>query len=128
MGGIKGQQWGIWNPSAPHANDTHPDEMNYDSLSDSEIEVVPALSPEQGNSISGGESSSGPMTPTRVSKRRFFEDEMDEGFRVEATGRTMKLPKRRKYFGAQNREDGFQGWEYKMEIPVGGGEVEMGGI
>ncbi len=124
MGGLKGQQWGIWNPSASQSSNTPSDDTS--SLSGLETEDFAVSSPGVGNSMSGV--SPGPMTPSRVNKRRFLEDEMDDGFRVEVNGRTMKLPKRRKFCGVQGREDGFQGWEYKLQIPVGGREIEMGGI
>ncbi|PVH70457.1 hypothetical protein DL98DRAFT_472666 [Cadophora sp. DSE1049] len=137
VGGMAGQQWGIYNPGGTSG------EMDEDSSSASEDEV-PFLS-SQGSTISSS-SIDDAITPGG-NKRRFFEDEephllnsplnFGSGSSMSMGDRVLAVPRRKKIFGQENFNVGGSGagvgredvdFEDAEFLDYGlAGEVEMSG-
>lgn len=94
VGGLAQQQWGIYNPGGSYQSHTNVYEEEMD-----ETDEVPFLS-SQGSTIS----TASVNTPTRENKRRFFEEDEDEGederkdySSREFGERKLAAPKRKKW-------------------------------
>jgi hypothetical protein len=145
VGGLAGQQWGIYNPSCKYNEEVMDDDEEEEE--EEEEMGLPGLTSSQESATSA--SSAGSMG----NKRRFFEDEEGEedngdSGRMGLGERVLAVPRRKKWAGMVGKGQGQENVDVNVNSAVGvvgqdidfgeadflnyglvmDGEVEMGGV
>jgi hypothetical protein len=123
VGGMAGQQWGIYNPSSRFNEEV----MDDDEEEEEEEMGLPGLTSSQESSSSGG---FGPRTPMG-NKRRFFEDEEDVGDERGGEGtrlgdRVLAVPRRKKWAGMVGKGQGQENVNVGAGVGVVGQDIDFG--
>jgi hypothetical protein len=126
VGGMAGQQWGIYNPSSRYNEEVMDDEEEEEE----EEMGLPGLTSSQESATSTSSGGFGPRTPMG-NKRRFFEDEEGEeengdGGGVRLGERVLAVPRRKKWAGMVGKGQGQENVNVNSAVGVVGQDIDFG--
>jgi hypothetical protein len=125
VGGMAGQQWGIYNPSSRYNEEV----MDEEDEEEEEEMGLPGLTSSQESATSTSSGDFGRRTPMGT-KRRFFEDEDEVG--DERGGeemlreRVLAVPRRKKWAGMVGKGQGQENVNMGGGVGVVGQDIDFG--